>query len=103
MIWSIFGTKCGICGRRTRGAVPAPAGGSSGPQTMICEDCSARLKSEAEAQATARRREAEEAKKRAEAEAQAAAKQREARTGQEAGRGGGAGRRKAAGSRTGQD
>lgn len=59
MAWSLMGTKCGICGNRTRGAVPAPPGASLGLHMMICEACAARLKSEADqARAEAKRRKA---------------------------------------------
>ena len=73
MGWSLLGTKCGVCGKRTRGAVPVPGGARGAPQAMVCTSCSARLKSEADARAEVKRRGVEEAKKRAEVEA----KQRE--------------------------
>lgn len=78
MTWSLFGTKCGVCGKRTRDALLTPAEAGAGPQTMVCGACSARLKSEAEARVEAERRQAEEARKRAEAAARAEAERRQA-------------------------
>ena len=63
----LVGAKCGACGKRTLGRVPAPAGTGVGPQTMVCKACSARLKAEADARAEAKRLKAE-ADARAEAE-----------------------------------
>ena len=67
MSWSLFGTKCKACGKRTRSVVVAQAEASVGLQTMVCQACSARLKSEAVARAEAQQHEVEQAKSREEA------------------------------------
>lgn len=66
MSWSLFGTKCASCGRRTRDAVLGPTSlapwASVAP--MVCKACSVRLKLEAEeadARAKAKQREVKEA------------------------------------------
>ena len=78
MAWSLFGTKCGVCGKRTRDALLTPADAGAGPQTMVCRACLARLKSEADAQAEAERHQAGKARKLAEAEAWVEAERRQA-------------------------
>lgn len=65
MSWSLFGTKCGACGKRTRDAVLAPAGTGVDPQNMICKACFARLKSGASARAEAKDQDVQGAKRRA--------------------------------------
>jgi hypothetical protein len=70
--WSLFGTKCGACGKRTREAMLPPADCGVGPDATVCKACFDRIKSEADARAGAKRREIEEAEKRA-----AQARQRE--------------------------
>jgi hypothetical protein len=78
MAWSLFGTKCGVCGKRTRDVLSTLSEAGAGPQTMACGACVTRLKSEAAARAEAERRQAEGARKQVEAAARVEAERRQA-------------------------
>lgn len=53
MSWSLFGTACAACKKRTRGLVNSPSGASTKSKAMVCKVCFARLRSEGEAKTKA--------------------------------------------------